>query len=399
MGKTNIIFFTTALWLLCASAAAQTNFLPGYYINTNSDTVRGVVELRAESKMVRSIRFKRSLTSKVLVLQPTMATLVVIDGKNFYESHKVEGRAGEDEIVGFFKVRITGKITLYALDGQYFAKKGNDALFNITKRKRRIENKIQTDFSGLGLLKAYTADCPKLTEQYLVDQYTLDPDYVAIVAAYNSCSEETYLESPDIILKGELMLGVQGSAGLMMMEFNSTKSTLTEADFGAPIAGNGGLFVSYFSPKLGDQIRLVAEPSFGMYSGYAFFENGSGNNDLFIRTKYIRVPLIFRYFFGDHIYLDLGVTNFFPFAQDHTWRTESPAINGVITTSVGPEYILRRQSFGLLAGVGAKINIANTPVFLSGRWSFTFGYPEELDPNQPVIRGLEVNLAVPIFRK
>lgn len=399
MRALKITVLIVTFFITYCSVFSQTNYVRGYYVKVNSDTIHGFVELRAESKMIVSIRFKPDLSSLPYKLTPDATTAVVIDDKNFYESHSAAIGPGQPYLHYFFKVRIFGRITLYTLDNSYFVKKGNDSLLNITKRQRQYDRKLQTDFSGLGLLKAITADCPNILQQTLVDQYASPtPDYVAIVTAYNACYPEQQLQTPDIEISGQLDIGIQVSGMKTKLDYAGS-SSFRASDFGRRPSGSAGLLLSYFTPSLGDNIRFVAEPSVGIYSGYSFFVHGSGKNDLSLSYKYIRVPVTFRYFYVPNLFVEVGVTNFFPFSQDNSWRQEQPIADGTVVTTQGPDYSLKNRYMGAIFGLGAKISIGSIPMYLTGRFSTTFPYSSDVDPNQPIIQGLEVNVGVMVFKR
>ncbi len=393
------LFFFFSCWLcagLC-TGIAQSNYLPGYYVNINSDTVQGYVEVRSIARMYRTMRFKQLITSRPIQLRPDNAKGVAIANRNFYETHSSTGTKGK-VYRGFFKLLVFGRMKLFLFEGKYFVQKAGGELFEITKKDNvRSDNKIETDYRGYGILKTLMADCDKIDEQFLSQQYDSQPNYKHIVMTYNGCFQENYVALEDAELPAHVDFGIQGFGNTTSFDFAQSNS-LSNAEFGSRITGGGGVFFSFFIPKLGDNLRLVTEPSFGMYNGYSFFVDDSFvTNDLFLRYSYVKIPIIMRYFFTRNLFFDIGISNLLPIKQNLSWRKEFLNSSGIVMTDNGPSYFIQNRLLGAVAGVGGKINLGSMPLYPSIRFSHLPAAKRSKD--QPVIQMIEFSVALQLKRE
>ncbi len=136
--------------LCCFSLAtfAQTNFLPGYYVDDLGDTTHGFVEYRSREGMSHFIRFKRRENSIPRKLNPENIVVVWVNNQNEYRSFTYTPFGGEP-FAGFFKKVISGRITLYRYRERYFVVKVGDEIREITKTTKRVDTDwIGDDYSG-----------------------------------------------------------------------------------------------------------------------------------------------------------------------------------------------------------------------------------------------------------
>ncbi|MEI9917594.1 MAG: outer membrane beta-barrel protein [Bacteroidota bacterium] len=372
----------------------QTNFLPGYYITRQSDTIRCLIEYRSPERMAEGIRFKKTLNSRVLELEPGSVRSVVIQDQNFFESLVYRAKP-EEALIGFFKMIVKGRLTLYRYGNRYFVSKTGDDLREVTKTKRKLETYlIANNYSGLGVLRSLIDDCSSMSEQLLLDNFNgTDTGYRNIVNKYNSCFPEGTNDIADIKIRSRLELGVTGSLNGTQLSF--AKTSLPQAHFNWSSSIGGGIFLSIFSPQMGDKLRFVVEPYFGKNHQYSYFQANQTTADLFINYSFVRAPLLFRYFCNDYLFLDIGVTNVIVLNSQTTWRAETPDPSGnFVETSNGPAYKVKSNLAGLAGGVGVKMKMGKMALLTSVRASNIFRLQGDVSNNQPITKWADLNIAL-----
>lgn len=178
MRTTKILLFSI-FYFVALSLHAQTNFQKGYYIATTQDTIRGYIDYRSERRNYRLCVFKESLNSEAVRLYPQDIMGFGIENQDFYVKRSFISRKGE-EIDGFFKVIIRGKLSLLRYQSRYFAENENKDLFEISQRKEVSGRKIRDDYHGLGTLKILLKDCSEISESYLEKEYKLTAHFADI---------------------------------------------------------------------------------------------------------------------------------------------------------------------------------------------------------------------------
>jgi len=403
MRTTNIIILLFCL-ISPTWVAAQTNYLPGYFVTANSDTVEGLIENRGNVKMSRFIVYKANAGSDPVRVYPENTRSVIIGDKNVLEVYTIT--EGSRQVHAFFEKIIDGRLSLYRYDGKrYFIKKGDEPIREITLSREVPDqlphinkddlgfgptSRLQTMYKGLGVLRVATRDCPSFSEQFLIDQYaTSTVDYTAIVTKYNQCFPEKQVVIESIRIPAHINFGIQGSLNSTQQNFANAEG-MTDASFALRFSGAGGLFFSLFHPRFGDNVRLVLEPAYGKYNGYSFFKSGQTVNDLYIRYSYVRVPLLLRYY-HKRFFFDGGLSNFFVVNQNQTWRQEI-SLNNVVATSDRSDYKIKSSFTGVAVGIGRTLEMGGRDVHTSVRFTNIFR-SSSAQRNQPSIQWFDLNLA------
>ena len=399
MRITKLYLLLVCLCCFSISTLAQTNFLPGYYVDDLGDTTRGFIEYRSREMMSHFIRYKKRENSMPRRLNPENITMVSINDQNVYRSFTYTPHNGEP-FAGFFKEIITGRITLYRYRNRYFVFKTGDKLREITKATKRVTVElIGDDYSGMGVLRSLITDCSTIDEQFLLDNYVGKVDYRKIVNKYNSCFSEGTNERQDIVIKSHLDFGIQGNVNWGKPDFSLTES-MSDAKFGWAKTVGGGFLVSLFTHQMGDRIRFNVEPSIGYYAGYSNFQNDDGVNDVRLRYTFLRMPAYFRCYIRGGFFVDLGLTNLAVINQQSYWRIEYYKYNNnYLFTSNGPQYSVKSAAIAGLAGIGGKFEIGGMPVFVTARASSIFRPFRDLTATQPVIQWVDLGLALQLIRK
>lgn len=161
---------TFIILFLCCMHQLQglTNFLPGYIITNENDTLHGLIDYRSEARNAKKCEFKESENAPVKEFFPhSIKSYRFIDSKYYISQNiPVEGK----EIPVFLEFLVNGISDLYFYtDGQnfnYFIAKEDGKFIELTNDKRQFERdgKQYATRSNkyIGQLKNVFADCQQL---------------------------------------------------------------------------------------------------------------------------------------------------------------------------------------------------------------------------------------------
>lgn len=382
------VFIFCILFSSTVSLQAQTNFLKGYYVTLESDTIHGFIDYRSEKRNSSLCLFKTDLNLKEVKLYPKDIAGFAVQSVDFFESHSFKTRKGEN-LIGFFRVIINGKLSLLRYESRYLAKKETGEVFEITKRKITEDGHSKTDYHGLGMLKVLMKDCAEISSSYLEEQYKSSPDFESIFKNYNRCIGSKITESKKIKINPHLDAGIQIAPALSSL---SLSSSLENAKLKNNFSFSGGVFASLFIPKINENIRFVIEAIYGKYNSYTYFTSDLTSNDLFIDYSFLRIPAMIRYRHKS-LFFDIGVQNQFILTQDLKWRIEN--IDQTTVTTKNGTITPLTSSSGFLAGVGLQSNLSGHLLRSSARFSQS---QSSNHPNKPIYQSLELIISIQLTK-
>lgn len=371
------------------SAYAQTNYIKGYYITNSQDTIRGYIEYLSEKKNFRVCTFKKDMDGNVEKFHPQDIKGFVIGNAEVYETHLYRHRKGE-QLYGFFKVMLRGKLSLLRYQSRFFALDTVGNVHELSKRKELDGIKIRVDYSGMGMLRVLMKDCPEVSGSYLDHQYKTATNFMEIFQKYYNCIGSPVYPNEKIVIKPHVDLGIQGVATVTRLALDVGMERVQLDD--EITLGVGG-FASIFLPKVNERLRLLLEATYGAYSYYTFFSSGSTNNDLFVNYSGLKVPVILRYNFK-RWFVDVGFQNQLILKPEYQWRIET-ILQDKVYTEYGEITPLDRWSGGYLGGLGLQYNVAGHTLRSSLRYTRNFS---ATPPSKPVFQALELHLSFQFTR-
>lgn len=158
------------LLFLCLFIAlkAQTNFLPGYIITNEGDTLKGLIDYRSDARNARICDFKLNSDSPLQEFLPFSIQGYRFNDGKYYVSREVT--LGGQKVSLFLEYLVNGIADLYFYgDGtsyHYFMEKTDGKLFELTNEEKEInvDGKLYLKDSKLyiGALKYAFADAKQL---------------------------------------------------------------------------------------------------------------------------------------------------------------------------------------------------------------------------------------------
>lgn len=189
--KFSLIF----ILLFCFSGLkAQPNFLPGYLITSENDTLKGFIEKQRDKKNSKKCCFRESLNSGTKEYFPDELKEYRFDDDKYYISKTLLLRRKEVSL--FLELLVDGVADLYFfrednITDHYFIQKADGKFFELTKTDKLVESDgkfYSHDYKKyIGTLKIAFKDCPKIFPD--IDQMPLDQkSLIDITKKYHECS-------------------------------------------------------------------------------------------------------------------------------------------------------------------------------------------------------------------
>lgn len=265
----NGLFF---LFFLMYQLNAQDNFIQGYVINKDSDSISGFIHFSDWDKNPNVIRFKSDFNSDEVKYNPNDILAFSVAG-DIYQSAVVEVETSPWDLQDiskdatfsfrtdtvFLRILVFGEKSLYSYKpnigkDQFYL--GNDSGYELLLYKEYIKvvdgyhNKVKNN-KYIGQLIFYLQDCPKISEIVSNAAYT-EKDLLNVFMKYNSCLGQDLIVQ-DEKKKTTLNWGVLAGISITSVILKGDEySILTEMNF--PKSNNftfGGILDVVFTGNQG----------------------------------------------------------------------------------------------------------------------------------------------------
>ena len=336
MNKSNLfsLFILFALIGLCYDCNAQRlNFVPGYVITNQNDSIHGLVLLGDPKFNTRRCVFKQAADSKEITYSPGEIVAYGSGRELYFRSYRIQEGSIEKDL--FLDCLVRGKISLFLLGNRLFVSSGED-VEELTVEKESISRNgtnynIKKEVYKSTLI-TILADCPTIGEQIRTTEFTQN-DIVDVIVAYHRCINAEALVMKKETRKAHVRFGVSAGMQFYVMEFDKY------ASIGYPTSTNSSgvsfvpsVSVVFSDPKISGKLSFVTGISYKSMSNSIHDESAVTINiisDLEVNSSYLELPLTIRYNFLNRVpsvYLQGGVAAYF----NMQWHDET-----ILTTSSG----------------------------------------------------------------
>jgi len=321
MYKLVILFLT---FLYYHHASAQSNYLPGYIIKSEGETVRGFIDFQEWRINPKKIRFKTNESEKSTVMTAETMKGFGIDNKESYVLRAVDVNIAPIKLTAlttsrepifekktvFLRVLVDGKANLYFLydavgKEHYFIEKNDlpaeeliyTEYFKMVKGKR-----IAAPFDQYkGQLNKTLSNCDKLFP-LLKDAEYKRIDLMSIFETYNTCdsaSDPTSIKREKV--KFQVESGVLVGLGANTLNFTGTITyDLGDMDFGISPAYSFGGYLNLQGERSRGRYALRNELIYNSIGGSVHHENIQSEDvytisDIKLNLGYLQLNTLFRY--------------------------------------------------------------------------------------------------------
>jgi hypothetical protein len=372
-----IYLFLLILSLLTAyNSFGQTNFVKGYYVTLELDTVHGLIEYRSDNRNSRIFTFKKSPNGSPTSFTPAQVYAYSIENKQFFRKSSIQKKNKIKTL--FLKALVLGSVSLLEGTGAtYYIETKDGRLIELPKSERRIFRNGKTYISRIiyvkGYLKALVADHPELILK--VENAIINPDFLKyLITEYNQVSgnELTYLPSKTpISIHPHLSFGITGSS--QYAKLNILGENYSNVDFNYSWSVGAGGFLQLFIPRIDEKTKITYYLLFEKKSFYSSYRTFDKHNDLFINySEIINALTIQKTFFKPSgFFVEAGIQHNKTFSREYRWRQERILENGIYTDYLQPPGLISPLYLGYRLGLGKEFHIGSD-LYLSSMIKYSF---------------------------
>ena len=382
--KATLLLALTGLFILLSSQAFSQGFRPGFIVQTEGDTIRGLIKYRENDRNYENCIFKRDTDAVSQEYKPNELAAYGITNDALFESKEILD-AKQKKTVTFVEVLVHGSLSLYQYQELFFLEKekGELKLLSIETDDPSLggavgeHRTVTTSTQHLILLNSLTFDCPVPEDKMAkVMKKITAPHIVAIVQAYNNCKQPigsvTYKQNKAwmAVEKGAL-LGMHATS----LNYGSSPYLMKNADF--PLQYNilAGGYLNVMSPRKSERVSLHLELFYSheSYNGYLELSEPitTFRNDYNINIRRLSLVSMGRYSIVSkgkaNPYLGVGISNNIIIGNKGLRRIEKETtINGKrqIETTILDNFQGKNFYAALTAAVGTSYKFDDRHKFL-----------------------------------
>lgn len=396
---------------------AQENFVTGYIISLEGDSIRGYIDYKNWNRNPSSIKFKTQSSSEVINIKPKdIEEFGVKDDKYIseiveYETSPIQTNLLEENSnlnleldTVFLQVLISGKKELYSYRiinnrENYYIKTGNGLELLVYKKylKDKLGIKsITENRKYIGQLFQYLEDCESISSDFKDIAYS-QKSLVKIFNSYYKCKEANNIYQKEEE-KSKIEFGPLIGFLFTKLSYSGSSFTfLTDAESSFSNSLSYGVFFDLLFPRNHNRISLLNEMQVLSYKGVFTFEDFI-NEDNFTKVDseidltYLKINSLIRYRVSikkNTGYVNVGMTNGFVL-KSTTNKREVRKIFGqemIREEAALPE--IKNYELGVVVGLGYKLRkfsfelrhergTGNSPYLALGSssktWSVLAGY-------------------------
>ncbi len=305
--------------LLYSTIYSQVNYIPGYIIKPNYDTITGHIDYRDWDRAPDSISFKPDIAGTTLFIKPNdiiefgMKEEVYVSGIVKVEitnltTNKLSYDPQLNIVVdtAFLECLFRGDKELYYYkrsDGRenFYIKQGEEfelLVFKQYLKKQDGRNLIIENNNFLGQLALYLGDCSNINTRLKNTKYR-QKSFYSLYRYYEKCSPSSFAytkQTEKVSAEVGLLLGTS----LTTLNFHGTSLSykyLTEADYDLSVNLTAGIFFDLVIPRNHGKWSINNELLFTSYSIEGKYDD-TFNNKLITTTfdySYLKVNTLVRY--------------------------------------------------------------------------------------------------------
>ncbi len=267
-----------------ASLFSQTDFRPGYVINTENDTISGLIDYKGNKASAEICLFKHNSGSDAIRYTPAdIKSYRFIDGK-YYVSKKLN--AEDEEAPLFLEFLIEGMVDVYyyrSNTGEHYLIDKGDGKFMLLddKEKEVVVDDIQyvrANKPYVGILKYVFKDSPTVSKE--VERISLDhKSLIRVAKDYHAevCSDRDCIiyekNLPIVRITVGFLLGLNVNSIIYRDDAVQPQIMFETTGFDKSVFPSAGIFAKVGIPTLNERMYLhysgsLGKRSFSMISDY-----------------------------------------------------------------------------------------------------------------------------------
>lgn len=336
----DLVFFSIFLFQISLS---QENYLSGYVINNNGDTLYGFIDYRNWEINPKEIKYKTEIDEIPAAFKPTdilefrVHNEIYVSGIVNIEISQFQASRLEKDPQIHLKVDTTFLQTLFkGAKSLYFYKNSegreyfyikHDTVFELLIYKRFQEweeyTRVMTENKKyLGQLTLYLNNCPTIQKKLESTTYT-QKSLINLFQYYYDCSQtDISFQKEEEKIRAEI--GVLAGVSFTSFKFNSTVFIdLNNTEYSLSTDFSGGLFLNLIFPRNNRKWSLNNELLFTTYKVKGRYEEIENENYYTITStelgySYLKLNNLVRYKYPIgrvFLFLNVGISNGFAISE------------------------------------------------------------------------------------
>ena len=326
---------------------AQENFVSGYVIKLNGDTLKGLIDYRNWSKNPTQIKFKEKKSSDVIIYKPIQISAFGASNEIYKSATvKVDNSNNKDKLstspvfefrtdTVFLQTLFQGSKSLYLYKDKF--DKDNFYKYDhlqyellefktYLKRNEAGNDFLQQNNRYIGQLLLYFQDCPGIDSKLKDITYKIKSLQNIYQYYYSKMTNKTHFSRTSEKIHAEF--GAVGGLSMIDLKFSSSTSNssfdyLTKATFDKKMSFAGGVFMNLVFPRnngkwsLYNELYCCSDVTTSLYTDY-HSEQYYQKHDMKIGSYYLKINNMIRYKYpikSFFCFLNAGFSNGYAFKE------------------------------------------------------------------------------------
>ena len=365
--KTKFLF-AVILFFISTIGKSQNDFRNAYYINSNNDTIHGLINFKGHYATYKTIKFKKEINSAIIELTINDAKSVRFKNEGYLVQFSLPEESSE---ILFVEQLIEGIVDIFCFkkdrEINYYIRKEDGDLIKLKNSKLSVNENgktyIKRGMEYAGILSLLFNDSPSSVKK--IPFTTLSPNSLVDISKFyhdDVCDDYECMVYSKKKVKFNFDIGITAGYAVssILLEKNKFVKGLN-ADFSNSQDPVIGVFINISEESLAKNLSLQIEGNFQQVEHLTDTSSISFN--------YLKTPLIIKYTFPikkiePSIQVGFSRNSWFSFKDKGIVPKvqEKPAIQD------------KKVQRGVLLGVDFSIDLTkNTDLFIQGRFENIFG--------------------------
>lgn len=316
---------------------SQNNFIKGYIITLNHDTINGLINYKQWNFNPKVIQFKKDINSHITNYKANEINFFYANNELYigkiipidYSPVKLEelSYSTQENFITdtiFLNVVLQGRTSLYSLNDHnskfhFFIEKNDIGITELLNQfyLKDIQGKtiIQHFEKYKGQLNIYLSDCPSIFTKIIKCNFNFK-DLQGLIAFYNT-SQNASITYKKINEKAKIVWGVTGGLSYTQVKFTGSGDYLSKMNFSSSYNPIIGISLSYHFPRNLNKWSIYNELIFKSYSSDGSYTDYHNENyyttyNNTVGGSYLKLTNMLRYQFVKckiKPFLSVGICN------------------------------------------------------------------------------------------
>jgi len=394
LNKLPILTLSITLFYV-STVLGQGNYIPGFIIQNNGDTVRGKIKYQETDIMHKEIFFKNG-SSEVMYKPNDILEFGFDESYKFKSSATFPENELEENRFYRYLIRASSSI-LYDKKHNEFVFLNDSSFYSLNADKGTAKKVLKF----WGVFAYYFQECIHLKKNPRLTEYKVKE----LAEEYYKCTGEPYEVFKKVDPKTKFSIGGIGGVMISNAKFKSKKDFLSEYSYidQQTLYSNptfiAGLKLEIWRPLVDENISLLVEMRYSTLDFNGDFVFGNSFNEVTFSYDQISIPILVKKKFGRlNTYVAFGWNSILRInSQSHWIKEEFFKFAPYIKTFSEEPFKMNTYRPGISAAIGQQINLGKSHLDvefrfdrtldakeIDGLWSYSIMY--QLQVSLPLVK-------------